>query len=233
MSMSASNSSSFGGGCCCCCDVIAVAIGVEEEVDVIVCFFEELTLLVTLIGIFTLDDVSSRLLLPLLAATTAAAGRGCFDAAVEDTVVLAAMADEDEFISVPPPFVVVVVVVVEDIDVGDNRLDAWGLSVFLNCCDIIRSKSVAGLSLRVVASPSGDTGFVDDVVDICGCCLTLVDVEGEERPPSSSPFVIGRMSSFDEEGEVTVVIDDDLLFPTNFLNISTSFCNDTNSLCRF
>jgi hypothetical protein len=232
MSMSASNSSSFGGGCCCCCDVIAVAIGVEEEVDVIVCFFEELTLLVTLIGIFTLDDVSSRLLLPLLAATTAAAGRGCFDAAVDDTVVLAAMADEDELINVPPPFVVVVVVV-EDIDVGDNRLDAWGLSVFLNCCDIIRSKSVAGLSLRVVASPSGDTGFVDDVVDICGCCLTLVDVEGEERPPSSSPFVIGRMSSFDEEGEVTVVIDDDLLFPTNFLNISTSFCNDTNSLCRF
>jgi hypothetical protein len=228
--MSASNSSSFGG-CCWCCDVLAVA-GVEEEVDVIVCFFEELTLLVTLIGIFTLDDVSSRLLLPLLAAVTAAAGRGCFDAAVEDTVVLAAMAGEDELINVPPPFVVVVVVV-EDIDVGDNRLDAWGLSVFLNCCDIIRSKSVAGLSLRVVASPSGDTGFVDDVVDICGCCLTLVDVEGEERPPSSSPFVIGRMPSFDEEGEVTVVINDDLLFPTNFLNISTSFCNDTNSLCRF
>jgi hypothetical protein len=126
----------------------------DAEVDI------ELTLLVTLIGIFTLDDVSSRLLLPLLAAATAA-GRGCFGAAVEDTV-LDEMAEEDELVDVHPPFEVVVA---EDIDVGDSRLD-WGLSFFLNCCDIIRSKSVAGLSLRVTASPSGDTGFVDDVVDI-------------------------------------------------------------------
>ena len=47
-------------------------------------------------GIFTLDDVSSRLLLPLLAAATAA-GRGCFGAAVEDTV-LDEMAEEDELV---------------------------------------------------------------------------------------------------------------------------------------